>query len=337
MKNLLYIGNNLKTPKSNLSTIQVLGKRLEQEGHSFRYASSYRNTGLRLVSMLWNCLRYSRWADAVLIDTYSTRNFYYALLCSQLCRLLGVPYLPILHGGNLPKRLKDYPKLSQLIFKYSYKNISPSLYMKDQFKDFGFDSDYIPNAIQLKNYEVVPKSLDSIRLLWVRSFSKIYNPEMAIHVLKALQDKGYPAELCMVGPDVDGSLKTVKTMAKEIGVFPTFTGKLSKAQWITLSKGYTIFINTANFDNMPVSVIEAMALGFPIVSTNVGGMPNLIEDGRYGFLVDKGDVNAMTNAILRIFEDNQLQQDFSAEARLKAESLDWNTIKLKWYQILKSV
>ena len=53
----------------------------------------------------------------------------------------------------------------------------------------------------------------------------------------------------------------------------TITGILRKAEWIELSKDYDVFINTTNVDNMPVSVIEAMALGMPIVSTNVGGIP----------------------------------------------------------------
>ena len=65
-----------------------------------------------------------------------------------------------------------------------------------------------------------------------------------------------------------------------------FTGKLSKQEWRDLSKDYNVFINTTNFDNTPVSVIEAMALGIPVVSTNVGGLPFLITDKVDGVLVE---------------------------------------------------
>jgi len=79
----------------------------------------------------------------------------------------------------------------------------------------------------------------------------------------------------MVGPDKDSSLGEAKDLAKQLGVAEsvTFTGVLPKAQWHQLSEKFDIFINTTNIDNMPVSIIEAMALGLPIVSTNAGGLP----------------------------------------------------------------
>ena len=86
----------------------------------------------------------------------------------------------------------------------------------------------------------------------------------------------FDATLAMIGPDVDGSLTKVKDLARKKNLDVNFTGKLSKPEWINYSKDFNVFINTTNFDNTPVSVIEAMALGLPVVSTNVGGMPFLI-------------------------------------------------------------
>ena len=62
-----------------------------------------------------------------------------------------------------------------------------------------------------KKYQFEERNFEEIKLLWVRSFSKIYNPELAIKVLKTLIDEGIPASLCMVGPDSDGSLKKLKS------------------------------------------------------------------------------------------------------------------------------
>ncbi len=91
--------------------------------------------------------------DFVLIDTYSTQNFYYALIISQLCRLFKLKYIPILHGGDLPNRLKKNPKYCNYIFKHSFINVSPSLYLKEIFNDHGFANiKYIPNSIEIKNY-----------------------------------------------------------------------------------------------------------------------------------------------------------------------------------------
>ncbi|RZN83097.1 MAG: glycosyltransferase [Winogradskyella sp.] len=337
MKNLLYIGNNLSTAKTNVSSIQVLGSLLKSEGYDLRYASSYSNKFIRLLHMIWSCVFNSKWADAVIIDTYSTQNFYYAYACSKVCRLLKVPYFPILHGGNLPKRLDKNPKMSASIFNNSNMNISPSLYLKTIFNKKGFDNvSYIPNSISLDNYKVTPKQFDIIKLLWVRSFSEIYNPLMAISVMKHLKDSGHRVELCMVGPDSDGSLIAVKTLAKELNMDVKFTGKLSKEQWIELSRDYNIFINTTNHDNMPVSVIEAMALGFPVVSTNVGGLPFLIDNNENGLLVPVKDIEAMAKSVLDIFNNEGIRNQISIKARQKAESFNWQMTKAQWHSIFKA-
>ena len=60
---------------------------------------------------------------------------------------------------------------------------------------------------------------------------------------------------------------------------------MKKSSWINLSKDCDIFINTTNYDNMPISVIEAMALGLPIVSTNAGGLKYFHDDGEDALLV----------------------------------------------------
>lgn len=335
MKNLLYIGNNLNNKRSNLSSIKVLGPLLESEGFNLRYASSYSNKVLRLFDMLWSCLKYRSWTKMVLIDTYSTQNFYYAFCVSQLCRLLHLKYIPSLNGGNLPMRLENNPKLCGLIFNNAYKLVSPSIYLKEAFESYGYQKVfYIPNNLELDAYQYHNKAFKTPKLLWVRSFSKIYNPTLAVYVLKLLQVDDIQAELCMVGPDSDGSLKSVKQLAKKLAVEVRFTGKLPKKEWIALAKDYNIFINTTNFDNMPVSVIEAMALGLPIVSTNVGGIPFLIENEKDGLLVSPNNVLAMVNAIKRIINNPVASQAMAFNARQKVEQFDWEIVKHQWFELL---
>ncbi|WP_417371556.1 glycosyltransferase family 4 protein [Gelidibacter japonicus] len=335
MKNLLYVGNHLQNSQTNLSYSAVLGPLLEKGGYEVSYTSNKTNKAFRLLDMLGTTLRFRKKTDLVLIDTYSTQNFYYAVLVSQLCRVLKLPYIPILHGGNLPNRLKSSPKLSRWVFKNAYTNVSPSLYLKESFEAFGYENVvYIPNTISLENYPQHKKTYDTPRLLWVRSFSEIYNPTLAVKVLHELRQRGYDATLCMVGPDADGSLAEVKALAERLSVSVTFTGKLTKAEWIALSEDYNVFINTTNFDNMPVSVIEAMALGFPVVSTNVGGMPYLIEDGVDGLLVAPSDKMSMADAICTAFEDVDRTEAMVVKARKKVEGFDWKQIKSLWEEVL---
>lgn len=335
-KTILYIGNLKHNPNQNPTTIDTLSEKLRDEGYHVITASSQANIFLRLLDMVYTLLKHIRGIDFVLIDTYSTLNFYYALIISALCRIFKTPYYPILHGGNLPQRLKTSKRLSTVIFKYSAVNISPSLYLKSQFEMYGYANiRYIPNAITLSNYSYTERSVKPIRLFWLRAFAELYNPLLAIKVLKRLVDKGYDASLTMVGPIKDNSFDTCKRFVETHKLPVHFKGQLLKKEWITLSKQHNIFINTTNFDNMPVSIIEAMALGLPIVSTNVGGLPYLIEANVDGVLVPKQDTQAMVDAILSLYNDTPEVLKLTQTARQKAEYFDWSQIKTLWIDILK--
>ena len=85
MKNILYIGNHLSAKGKTETTIETLSKSLKLEGFRVIVSSSKNNKLFRLFDMLFAIVKYSKKADYVLIDTYSTSNFYYAFLCSQLC------------------------------------------------------------------------------------------------------------------------------------------------------------------------------------------------------------------------------------------------------------
>lgn len=335
MKNILYIGNKLSSKGKTATTIDTLSQALATEGFNIKAVSNKQNKVLRLLDMLLSVVKNRNWADYVLIDTYSTQNFYYAYITSKLCRFFNIKYLPILHGGNLPNRLKKSPKLSRSIFKNAHVNIAPSEYIKSNFESYGYHNIIIiPNAIAIDNYPFNQRKINAIRLLWVRSFSKIYNPKLAVSILKALRDRGEETSLTMVGPDNDGSLVETKTYANSLNTEVRFTGKLSKKEWVNLSQNHNVFINTTNFDNMPVSVIEAMALGLPVISTNVGGLPFLIKDRVDGILVTPNSVDAFVDEILEIKNNHQIIENITNQAREKVEQYGWQVVKEKWKAIL---
>jgi len=334
MKRLLYIGNKLSIHGKTLTNIETLGPLLQQQGHRVSYASSRKNNIARLLDMIIQTLRFSK-SDYVLIDTYSTINFWYAFIISQLCRVLKIKYIPILHGGNLPARLQNNPRLCQMIFNHAHRNVAPSDYLFQAFKKAGFlNLVNIPNTIHLSDYPFKKRVEIGPKLLWVRSLAPIYNPEMALQVLKKILQDFPDAKLCMVGPDKDNKLAALQKMAEELGIQVTFTGKLPKKDWIKLSEQYDIFINTTHFDNMPVSVIEAMALGLPVVSTNVGGLSFLLKDRKTALLVNDNDVNAMVSGIKEMIQNKPFAQQIMANAHSDIQRFDWNQVSVKWNEIL---
>ena len=334
-KRLLYIGNKLSLKKGTITTIETLASNLIQEGYAVKTASSFQNKVLRMLDMLWQTIKHRNKVDVVLIDTYSTQNFWYAICVGKVCRMFNVPYIPILHGGNLPNRLKKSPQLSKKLFKGAKTNITPSNYLMEVFKKEGYTNlTYIPNTIEIANYPFQLKEEIKVKLLWVRSFAELYNPMLAIEIVEKLLKNDIEVALCMVGPEKDGTLQKCKDRALQKNLPITFTGLLSKEEWGALSKDYDLFINTTNFDNTPVSVIEAMALGLPVISTNVGGLPYLIDDNRTGILVPPNNGDAFVTAITELLTNPKKAQTLAKNARTIVEEFDWEKVKQKWDEVL---
>lgn len=334
-KKLLYIGNKPSRSTGTVTTIETLSLLLASEGFEVVTASAAKNKAHRLLDMIITTFRQRKKVDFVLIDTYSTLNFAYAVAVAKLCRKYKVPYIPILHGGDLPNRLIRSPKLAKNLFGKAHVNVSPSHYLTEAFNKAGFDNViYIPNTIEISNYPFLLRKEIKPKLLWVRSFSEVYNPMLALKVLQELLPKYPNATLCMVGPEKDGTLSLCKQFSQKEQLAVTFTGRLEKQAWIELSAQYDIFLNTTNFDNMPVSVVEAMALGLPIISTNVGGIPFLVEDRVNGLLVSPNDVKGFIQAIDEVIKQPEEAVLRTESARKKANTFDWENVKHKWLTLL---
>jgi glycosyltransferase involved in cell wall biosynthesis len=334
---LLYVGNRLSKYGYTPGVIETLGLQLEQEGFEIIYAGNELNKLKRFKEMIWKTLSYSKKVDYVLIDTYSTSAFWFALVVGLLCRILNVKYVPILHGGNLPARLKKSKIFSDLLFKKSYQNVAVSGYLHHYFNLAGYSSIVIPNNIDVNSYKFKSRNNIKPNILWVRSFHKDYNPNMAIDVFVKLKKEFPDATLTMVGPEKDSSLSIFKEYAEKKYVQDSIkiTGKLSKPDWHKLSEECDIFINTTNYDNTPVSILEAMALGLPVVTTNVGGIPFLLDNGVNAILVEKNDSDSMSKEISKLLESSEYVKKLTSKALTKVSSFDWDTVKFEWIKLLK--
>lgn len=332
---ILYLGNQLSKHGFNKTTIETLSVLLEQSDFEVYCASDKKYLFFRMFEMIKAIILYRNKVSYILIDTYSTKAFWYAFSCSQVARFFKIKYIPILHGGNLPQRLKKNPKISRLIFANAYQNVSPSDYLKQVFEANGFfNVVFIPNSIEIQKYNYKERALFQPKLLWVRAFATIYNPKMAVAVLQQLQVYYPEATLTMVGPDKDGSLQITKDFANQKGVFVTFTGQLSKEAWWDLAAEHDVFINTTHYDNTPVSLLEAMALGLPVVSTNVGGISYLLTDKKNALLVPDQDVDQMTKAIVYLLSDYEYGCAQVRNARNFVSHFDWKEVKQLWKQLL---
>ena len=334
---ILYLGNYL-TKHGFIPTFnEQLVERLEEK-YIVKKSSSQKYQLPRLLHMIYSILKFRKQTEIILIDVYSSRAFWYAYFCSRLAKWLKLSYITILRGGNMEWRLKKNPNAAKKIFLNSAENISPSKYLYNIFSEKRFPVKYIPNSLILKNYPFKKREKFELKLFYLRSLHKVYNPVLAVEVLKKLIDKYSEAELCFVGPNKDNSSAEIRKRAKQLGIEKHITvcGRLDKETWIKLSENYSFLINTTTIDNHPMSVIECMTLGLCVISTNAGGMPFLIDNNVDGVLVNQNDSEEFFNKISYIHEHADEGKKLTENARKKAEDFDWKKIKVEFFQVFES-
>jgi len=121
------------------------------------------------------------------------------------------------------------------------------------------------------------------------------------------------------GEKYPGDLDRVKTRATEEDVSShlLFMGRRPDA--LAFVGAADVFVNPADVEGLPVAVLEAMALGRPVVATAVGGVPSVIRDGETGILVEAGDARALADGVEALLTDRELASRLAKEGRALVE------------------
>lgn len=299
--------------------------------------SAQRSGLLRSLDMLATTTLRRRSYDVAIVGLYSGRAFLWGEAVSSLLARLACPFVLSLHGGRLPEFSATQAQRVRACLQKATVVTAPSAYLREQMRAYHDDIQIVPNPLEIARYDFRLRSQPQPRVLWLRAFHEIYHPALAATVTAELARQFPDIQLIMVGPDKgDGSQQHVMQLARELGVsdrlaLPGGIANHEVPQW--LQRG-DIFLNTTNVDNTPVSVLEAMACGLCVVSTNVGGLPYLLTHEHDALLVPPNDPAAMTQAVRRLLTEPELAARLSANARRKAESFAWENVLPQWQRLL---
>lgn len=337
---VLLVGNFQSSTRHVLDVCEELAGQLAASGWPILTTSSKRGRLPRLLDMINIAWSKRHQYAAAQVEVYSGPAFLWAEAVCWMLRRAGKPYILTLHGGGLPDFAHRWPERMRHLLRPAAIVTTPSLFLLETMAPYRSDLRLLPNALDLSAYEFRVRQRPQLHLIWLRAFSAIYNPSLAPQVVARLAHDFPGIHLTMIGPDKeDGSLHEMRKVAMELEVMDRISlpGGVSKAtvpDWI--SKG-DIFLNTTNVDNAPVSVLEAMACGLCVVSTNVGGIPYFLKHEEDALLVPPDDVQVMAAAVRRIYREPGLAERLSLNGRAKAEQFDWSAILPQWEELLSAV
>ncbi len=335
---ILYIGNILSSKGMNPSPVELIRNEIYKSSKiKMIVASDKKNRILRFLHMNYVYWGNYKRVSLMFIDVYSTQAFYFTFYFALMSKIFSLKYIPIIHGGNIDSRIKKSKYMTEFVFKNADINISPSRYIYNIFKNNNFEVTYIPNCINFSFYNFKERKKIRPRIIWLRSFHEIYNPQMAINVFKIISTCYDNTKLTMIGPDKDGHLNHCQELSKKYNIDHKidFLGYLDKTKWIKVAKDHDIFINTSTIDNLPVSIIEMMALGLPIVSTDVGGIPFILTHRKNSLLVKNNDEEDMAHQIKFLINNPLFAAKISARAFEDSKNFSTDLVVPEWSKIIK--
>jgi glycosyltransferase involved in cell wall biosynthesis len=222
---------------------------------------------------------------------------------AAVARFAGKPFVVTLHGTPSAGRFNDlrlmerHPLLVRLLLRKAKVVIGVSELLADGARRCGVrDARFIPNGVALPAEPGV--EADPPEVLYVGRLA----PEKGI---AELVEATRGMNLVAAG---DGPLREL---------LPATLGFVPHDELERLYASAALLVCASYGEGMPLCVIEAMAHGLPVVATSVGGIPQLVEDGRTGFLVEPGDPAALRDRIERLLADAELRSRFGRAGRQK--------------------
>ncbi len=258
--------------------------------------------------------------DADLIHVHQTS--WLSLIPTYLAKKYGKPIIikeATLNGFQFLKALFLPKFFKTFILKYAHFIAVSTMIRKDLLKQ-GANHDHvhlIPNGIYVNIDDVGQKYFkNNKKILFIGNFSHgpIKGLDILLRAMIYVNKEISDARLEIIGEGDKAQYESlIKTNGLEHNVF--FRGKQKNI--LGFYKDTNVFVLPSRSEGMSNSLLEAMGYGIPCVATNVSGVEDIIDNGKNGFIVNKGDYYAIADRIIILLKSNNLCEKFSIQAKEK--------------------
>jgi glycosyltransferase involved in cell wall biosynthesis len=223
-----------------------------------------------------------------------------------IASLRGKPAIVNYRGGEAERFLQKEFAWVRPTLSRARGVIVPSGFLRGVFGKHGVQTEIVPNIVDLMRFRPAEPRPGRLHMLVARNLEDIYDVPTALRAFARLHASHPHARLTVAG---SGRRRVdLERLCADLGIADAvaFTGRVENERMADLYRDADVLLNPALVDNMPNSLLEAMASGVPIVSTNVGGVPYVVEDGRTALLVRPRDPDAVVAAVERLVTDRAL-------------------------------
>jgi glycosyltransferase involved in cell wall biosynthesis len=252
-----------------------------------------------------------------------------------IARARGIPVLVNYRGGEAGRFLRGGASVVRFSMKRVAALVVPSGFLQAVFARHDMPAKIVPNIIDLDKFHPADQPPETPHVVLARNLEPLYDIDSGLRAMAMLL-RGHPlARMSIAGSGPERA--RLEALAQELGIAAQvrFTGRLDSLEMAALYREASLSLNTALADNMPNSVLEALACGLPVVSTDVGGVPFLVHHEETALLVPPGDADAMAAAMARLIEDDDLRQRLIRNGREHVQAFTWERVGRQWIDLYR--
>lgn len=260
------------------------------------------------------------------IDLIHCQGFLSAFLGYLIFKFFRIPYIVTAQS------LQSKSWLKKMVYRKAAYCIAASSAIKKYFEEIGCKNiAVIPNGIDLSGFKGLKREPhDGFIVMTVARLEKVKGINYLIEAISRLDLPGR-LSLVLIG---DGSQrKKLENLAKRLGVKAKFLGEIPNRKIPEQLAQADCFVIPSIKEGFGIVILEAMAAKIPVIGTRVGGILDIIEDGKTGLLAEPADSRKIAEAIQRIYQSPSLREGLVNNAAAELKYYDWQNIAVKVYEI----
>lgn len=251
-----------------------------------------------------------------------------------VARLRRTPVVVNYRGGEAGPFLASSAAAVRASMRHAARLVVPSGFLREVFAGHGMPAEIVPNIVDLRRFHPGAEG-PGPQIIVARNLEPIYDNATAIRAFAQVHARHAGARLVLAGTGPEEA--ALRALAASLGLQAAveFAGRLDRDTMAARLRASRIALNPSRVDNMPNSVLEAMASGVPVVSTRVGGVPYIVAHGRTALLVPPADPDAMAQALLALLDDAGLHQRLRDAALADVQAYTWDAVGPQWAAVYR--
>lgn len=289
-------------------------------------------------------IRTTRKYDPDIVHVKSIKLGLFALLIKKICHK---PYTLWAQGSDIYFPAIPYRFFYKIILANADAVIAQTADEKRVIQNIcNRDVMVISNGIDLSRFSILTKKecMNKLQIktnaniiLFVGSLREVKGVRYLIEAMRLLIKQNINVRLMLVGDGPERHKLEKLICDLDIGDYIILIGKVPNDRVIEYMTIASIFVLPSLSEGFPLVIVEAMASGLPIITTNITGLPEIIKENRNGYLVEPKNSTKIAEKILLLLKDDELRKRIAQYNRHDAQNYTWDEITDNLIQIYKSL